>query len=61
VLDTPQPSRLVCAECRRESDEHARKWRALVLSDDDAHPPEDDFVAVFCSVCWAREFAEPAS
>jgi hypothetical protein len=29
---------LVCVECGRESDEQARGWRALVLSDDDEHP-----------------------
>jgi hypothetical protein len=33
-------------------------WRALVLSNDDELPLQDDDVALFCSECWEREFGE---
>jgi len=49
---------LVCAERGRESDEQAQGWRALLLSDDDEHPLQDDAAATFCPECWAREFAD---
>jgi hypothetical protein len=50
--------RLICGECGRESEEHARGWHGLVLSDDDELPLQDDEVALFCAECWEREFGE---
>ena len=38
---------LVCAECKADSDDKARGWRALQADDDE--------VAIYCPDCAARE------
>jgi hypothetical protein len=52
----PEQQVLACAECGRLSDGQALGWQALVVSDDDELPLEDDDVVVFCPDCAAREF-----
>jgi hypothetical protein len=47
---------LVCAECGWLSDQRASGWRALVVSDDDELPLQDDDVVVLCPDCAIREF-----
>jgi hypothetical protein len=47
VLDQKQ-QRLICTECGTVSDEWARGWRVLLVSDDDA--------VAFCHGCAMREF-----
>ena len=51
-----QRTPLVCGECGVESDEQARGWRALPVSEDDELPTREDRVEFFCPDCAAREF-----
>jgi len=55
VLDQKQ-QRLICTECGTVSDEWARGWRVLLVSDDDALPLQDDDAVAFCHGCAMREF-----
>jgi hypothetical protein len=50
--------RLVCAECRRESDDRAWGWRAY-RSEDVEDGEERYEVAIFCPFCAPLEFDWP--
>src|SRR5437899_811114 len=43
-----EPTRLVCANCATEADEHAGGWRAYLHIEDE--------MQVFCPECAEREF-----
>ena len=58
VSERAEPRRLVCAECGRESVEHAHGWRASFLSADDELPLQDDELEAWCPDCAPREFGE---
>jgi len=51
-----EPRRLVCAECGRESDDHAHGWRASFVSAVDELPLGDDELLAWCPTCAEREF-----
>jgi len=53
---SPAGTPLVCAECGAVSDENARGWWALPVSDDDELATREDRVEFFCPNCAAREF-----
>lgn len=44
---------LICAECGRTGDEHARGWRGYLVDLDEDGADE---VAFFCARCSIREF-----
>lgn len=48
--------RLLCAECERESDEHALGWRAYLAGGLDGEEGEVEEALVFCPACAKREF-----
>jgi len=54
-----QPSHglLACAQCGVVSDEQARGWWALPVSDDDELPTREDHVGLFCPECAASSTA----
>jgi hypothetical protein len=49
---------LTCEECGREAPPDAAGWRAELA--DDGTGDEPTAVAVFCPVCWLREFGPVA-
>jgi hypothetical protein len=48
-----EPVGLLCEQCGIFTIDHARGWRALLITDDDAVE-----VATYCPACAEREFGD---